>query len=65
MSGPKYLRSMKKGVNWIENQGENWYKMDKNLNNTFLVIIRTIFGPIISGTKYDRDKLISSDHDEA
>ncbi len=22
---------MKKGVNWIENQGENWYKMLKKL----------------------------------
>ncbi len=21
---------MKKGVNWIENQGENWHKMLKN-----------------------------------
>ncbi len=26
---------MKKGVNLIEDQGENWYKMLKNLNNTF------------------------------
>ncbi len=26
----KDLRSMKKGVNWIENQGENWHKMLEN-----------------------------------
>ncbi len=25
----KDLKLMKKGVNWIENQGENWYKMLK------------------------------------
>ncbi len=30
MGGQKDLRSMKKGVNWIENQGENWYKVLKN-----------------------------------
>ncbi len=26
---PKYLKTMKYGVNWIENQGENLYKMLK------------------------------------
>ncbi len=30
MRGQKDLRSMKKGVNWIDNQGENSYKMLKN-----------------------------------
>ncbi len=30
MRGQKDLRSIKKGVNWIENHGENWYKMLKN-----------------------------------
>ncbi len=30
MRGQKGLRSMKKGVNWIENQGENGYKMLQN-----------------------------------
>ncbi len=30
----KDLRSMKEGANWIENQGENCYKMFKDLNNT-------------------------------
>ncbi len=31
MRGQKALESMKKGVNWIENQGENLYKMLKML----------------------------------
>ncbi len=36
MRGQKDLRSMKKGVNWIENHAENGYNMLKNsLNNTF------------------------------
>ncbi len=30
MKGQIDLTSMKKGVNWIENQGENWDKMLKN-----------------------------------
>ncbi len=29
MKGQKDQKSMKKGVNWIENQGENLYKMLK------------------------------------
>ncbi len=29
MRGQKDLKSMEKGVNWIENQGENLYKMLK------------------------------------
>ncbi len=29
MRGQKDLKSMKKGVNWIENQGENWNKILK------------------------------------
>ncbi len=29
MKGPTHLKSMKKGVIWIENQGENLYKMLK------------------------------------
>ncbi len=28
--GQKYLRTVKKGVNKIENQGEHWYKMFQN-----------------------------------
>ncbi len=32
--GQKDLRSMKRGVNWLENQGQNLYKMGL-LNNTF------------------------------
>ncbi len=35
-------RSMKMGVNWIENQWENCYKMPKLLNNTFWWKIRSI-----------------------
>ncbi len=30
MSGQKDLRSIKRGVIWIENEGENLYKMLKN-----------------------------------
>ncbi len=30
MRGQKDLRTVKKGVNKIENQGENWYKMFQN-----------------------------------
>ncbi len=29
MKGQKDLKSKKKGINWIENQGETWYKMLK------------------------------------
>ncbi len=29
MRGQKDLNSMKKVINWIENQGENWYKFVK------------------------------------
>ncbi len=25
------LKAMKKGINWTENQGENWYKMLKSV----------------------------------
>ncbi len=56
MSGQNILRSMKKGVSWIEDQGENSYKMLKNLNNTFGWKFRPTLGPSISGTKSDRDK---------
>ncbi len=30
MSGQQNLRPMKKGVNWIEIQGETLWKMNKN-----------------------------------
>ncbi len=30
LRGQKDLRAIKKSVNWIENQGENLYKMLKN-----------------------------------
>ncbi len=56
MRGQKDLKSMKKGVNWIENQGENWYK--NLLNNTFLWKSRLTLGSSIFGTKCDRDKPI-------
>ncbi len=29
MKGQWDLKLMKKGVNWIENWDENWYKMEK------------------------------------
>ncbi len=73
MRGQKYLRSMKTGVNWIENQGENWYNFFfKLLNNTFWWNIRPNLGSRISRTKCDKDKPIcsaeregQSDRDEA
>ncbi len=46
MSGQK--RSMKKGVDWIENQGILLKKLQ----------CRPTLDPSISETKYDRDKLI-------
>ncbi len=52
---------MKKEVNCIENQGENWYKMLLNCQLTDLgEKSRSTLGPIISGTKYHRNKLIPS-----
>ncbi len=36
MNGQKDLRTMKKGVNKIENQGEIWYKMILNCQMTDL-----------------------------
>ncbi len=54
MRGQKDLRSMKKKVNWIENQDENLYKILKNLNNTFWWNITPSIS--ISGSKCDRDK---------
>ncbi len=52
---------MKKGVNWIENQRENCYKM---LKNCLIIKVDEILdqrlGPSISETKYDRDKPIFS-----
>ncbi len=50
----KDLKSIKKGVSWIE----NLYKMLKILKNTFWWKIEPILGPNISGTKCDRDKPI-------
>ncbi len=48
--GWKDLRPIKNVVNWIENQGENWYKMLKiPLYNTFQWQTRPTLGPIISG----------------
>ncbi len=32
MKGQKDLKSMKTEVNWIENQGENLYKMQQFVN---------------------------------
>ncbi len=58
--GQTDLKSMKKGFIWIENQGENLYKMLNLLNNTFWWKIRPNLDPSISGTKCDRDKPIFS-----
>ncbi len=59
MRGNNDLRPVKKGVNWIENQGEILYKMNKTVNNIFGETF-TKSNPRISGTKRDRDKLIVS-----
>ncbi len=61
---------MKKGVNWLGNQVENWYKMLKNC--ILMKKIRSKLGPRIFGIKWYRNKLIvsaerggQSDRDEA
>ncbi len=59
MRGQNDLRSMEKGVNWIENLGENRYKMLQNSEIVhFDEKFRPSLGPSLSGTKHDRDKLI-------
>ncbi len=61
MRGQKDLRLMKKRVNWIENQGENWYKMLKTCQIIqFGKNIRPNLGASIFGTKCDRDNPIFS-----
>ncbi len=61
MRGQKDLKSMKRGVNWIENQEENWYKL---LKICWMIHFgkenRPTLGPSISGTKCDRDNPIFS-----
>ncbi len=73
-SGVKKISDQwKRGVNWIENKGENLYKMlKKQLNNIFWWKIRPTLGPSVSGTKCDIDKPFfsaekrgQSDSDEA
>ncbi len=44
----------------MDNEGENWYKMIKNLNYTFWWKMWPILGPNISGTKCDREKAFFS-----
>ncbi len=52
---------MKKGVNKIENQGENWYQLLHQCQMTdFCEKNRPTLGQIISGAKCDRDKPIFS-----
>ncbi len=51
---------MKTGVNKIENQGENWYKLHQKCQMTDFCEKIDQFYHIISGTKCDRDKHILS-----
>ncbi len=61
MRGQTDLSSCTKGVNMIENHGENWYKMIQNGQMIdFGGKLDTILGQIMFGTKCDRDKLIFS-----
>ncbi len=60
MWGQKDLKSMKKGVSWIENKGKLIQNALYLLNNTFWWKIRPTLGHSISGTKCDRDKPIFS-----
>ncbi len=61
MRGQKDLMTMKKGVNKIENRGENGYKLLQKCQITdFCKTNRPTLGQIISGTKCDRDKPIFS-----
>ncbi len=57
MRGQTNLRTVQKRVNMIENHGENWYKMLHNGQWQILGEYLPILGQIISGTKFDRDKL--------
>ncbi len=51
---------MKKRVNWIEYQGENWCKMLKKYEIIhFDGALDQTLGPSISQTKCDRDKPFS------
>ncbi len=60
MRGQKDLITMKTGVNKIENQGENWYKLHQKCQMTDFCEKIDQFYHIISGTKCDRDKHILS-----
>ncbi len=61
MRGQKDIITMKKEVNKMENQGENWYKLLQKCQITDLCKKnRPTLGQIISGTKCDRDKQIFS-----
>ncbi len=53
----KDLRTIKKGVNYIENQGENWYKILRNGQDFGGKKNRPTLGQIIFNTKRDRGKL--------
>ncbi len=49
---------MKEGVNWIENQGENWYKMLQNCQITcFGKKNKPTLDQIIFRTKCECDKM--------
>ncbi len=56
MRGQKDLITMKRGVNKIENQVENWYKLLQKCQMADFCDL----GQIISGTKCDRYKPIFS-----
>ncbi len=47
------IRKIHNGINWIEIQGENALNL---LNDRFWWNVRPDLGPLIYGTKCDRDK---------
>ncbi len=61
MKDPKYSKNniKKKRNQRLKYQGENCYKMFQNdQNDRYWQTNRSTLGQIVSGTKWDRDKLI-------
>ncbi len=70
MRSQKDLKSMKMGVNWIDNQVEHLYKMLKNCEIIVWWKNLPILGPSMSGTKCEDKPIFSAeragqpDHDQ-
>ncbi len=51
-------KRMSTELNWIENQEDNLYKLHQNGQMKLFANVGKQLGPIISGTRHDRDKPI-------